>query len=198
MNTARSLSQDDKSIGGKGLNRKIWTVQATSVSRELGLNIKKQARLTRAYISLREDIFAQGKDKLQGLEGDERKQESDKITRSCVDVFNKKLKKFLNEDQVTRASFDLGSLNKRWDQYLKILNGFGLGIEPMDKASGAVYEYVHKYLLERKVASDSNTNLSGYVATTMKEELDNKIASILNEDQYKEWAQTTAFKGRSK
>jgi hypothetical protein len=193
-----STAQDEEAIDNKELNRAIWTIQAVSVARDHGFDSKKESLLTETYITLREDISARGKEKLQGLEGDERKQESDKISQGCVEEFNEKLAEFLNPDEVAIVSFDLGSLNKRWDQYLKILHGFGLGVEQMDQASVAVYDYVHKYLRERKAASDANTTLSGYTATTLKENLDEKVAAVLNEDQYKEWTQATAFKRRSK
>jgi hypothetical protein len=198
LNPCRTYSQGREGKGADEIDKAVWTMQAASVARELGLKKKKQDKLTRAYLGLREDISVKGKEKLKELEGEERQTEADAIARNCLGKFNSDLTGLLKPEQASRASFLLGSLNKRWEQYLELLLGFSLEGEAMQNASDAVYMYVDEYLTERKKASDANTRFSGQIATGLKEGLDGRIAEVLTEDQYKTWSETTAFKRKGK
>jgi hypothetical protein len=196
MYPSGSFSQDDQGGNPSELKTAVWTMQAEALAREMGLDSGKKDQLTEAYLGLRDEISIQGKEKLQGLEGEAREQESDLITSKCVGAFNGKLATFLEPKEADRASFILGSLNNRWEQYLRHLFEFGLNEEKMDTASQAVCEYVEDYLSERKKASDANTRFSGEIATQLKAELDAKIVTLLSEEQYAEWSRSTARKPR--
>ena len=197
INSAIVLSQNDMNMGGKELNRDVWSIQASSVAQDLELKNKSGLKLVEEYLIFREDIAVQSKEKLHDLEGEARENESDKIIQSCLDGFSGKLSDFLTPEQASQAFFVLGSLNKRWDQYLTLISGFGLEDEGLNQTSKAVYEYISVYIQERKKASDANTRFSGSIATALKEELDGKIVLVLDDDQYAAWSEATAFKRKS-
>jgi hypothetical protein len=197
MIPARSAAQDPEGLDDEKLNRHIKSIQAGCVAEELTLDADAGKKLTASYLDLLEEISLQRKDKLEGLEGEERQQESEKITQTCLEAFSTELGTYLTPEQTDHAVFILGSLNKRWDQYLKVLAGFGLEEDAMNRGSKAVYEYIVQNLLERKKATEANTRLSGRIATAQKEELDRKISQVLTEDQFAAWSEATARKKKS-
>ncbi|MFC2080933.1 hypothetical protein ACFLR8_01830 [Bacteroidota bacterium] len=174
MIPGRSVSQETDPREVQKLKQLVVSTQATCVAEDLELDKKASKKLTGSYITLRE--------------------KSEDTTGISMEAFNAELGTFLSPEQAKQAYFILGSLNKRWDQYLTILVEFDLEEDAMNKASKAVYEYIEEYLVERKKASDANTRFSGRTATSLKDKLDGEIATILSDEQYAAWSQSTARK----
>ena len=165
LNLSRSFSQDNKEI--KELDLEVWTIQAVSVALDLELKKKTQTKLTKSYHEFRI--------------------ENSDYSLEQQEAFAVNLQEFLSSEQAEQAGFQLGSLNNRWDQYLELLLGFGLEEEVMDQSALAVYEYIGKYLVERKKAADANARFSGRISTALKQDLDGKISGLLSEEQIAYW-----------
>lgn len=176
-----SYSQD---TGGEqsGNNSDVWALQVNSYSGMLDLSKSKAKKLTKAYISFRKEVRT-------GI--------SDSDAVLSLETFSQNLGKILDNDQQAKALLVLGSLNSRWDTYVKILAGYGLSGEDMKSATSLVCTYMVNYLEARAEAEKSGSRFSSVTARTLKGDLDNGLSQILSGDQKSDWDTQTARKRRT-
>lgn len=174
----------------------VWSLQTNSYSSHLGLSKSDAKKLASAYTSFREEVATGSKQIKDDLVEEQQELAGEELITRSKEHFNQDLGKIVEEEQLAGAMLVLGSLNARWDSYVKILAGYQLSADDLAVATSEVCTYMVKYLEARAEAAKANTRFSSVTASTLKEALDAGLSKILSEEQKSDWATQTARKSR--
>ena len=188
-------AQDTADANQKIKNSVVWNIQAQNMAADFKLNADNAQKLSEVYAKFRE----QNRNDLKTLpESDpEEVHESkvDSINAIARSNFKSKIESFLTKDQTEKGMVLLGSLNSRWDGYLKIILSLNIeDVKLIDKAQLDIFNYASQYLAARKAAADSSERFSGRESSRLKSELDNALSLILTKEQFENWEKKTARK----
>ena len=191
--TSQDLTKDESTQGKKGLLQQMWETQAMSVAADMGIANEQTEKLINTYVAARLDLQTSVKE----LPGTENKEENeaakDELYAAYRANITKSLKEFLSEEQASDAAIVLGSLNSRWDRYVKFLMGCNLDADKMKPALKAVNSYISGYQKARNEADASGGRISSVVSKELKKNLDDNLQLILSEQQVAEWNEISAM-----
>lgn len=180
-------------------SKAAWEMQATSVSKQLGLDADKTKAVVKAYTEAREGQTAaynklrdEAMQKLRdgGAPGGEgganggRMAEMNKAFEDLNTQERGKLEKSLTaagltSDQTTKAVASLGTFNRSWDVLVDTVSGFGLEAAKQQEAFKAIEHFV----VASGQASTADLEARRTAMTEARTKLMDSLKPILNDEQ---------------
>ncbi len=191
---AQSGTKDGKEKESKTA---IWEAEANSLCTTYDLQKKAAAKLSKAYVKIREEVAEQNNEVSKRNEEEAYKANALKNMELGKAKLKTEINKVLKDEQANEALLVMGSFSSRWDSYQKALLDLNLEKEQLAVASSSLTNYIKVYLKARKIAADAGDRFSGRTATELKSNLDKALSKSLDENQMQKWAIATQRKKNS-
>lgn len=175
-----------------------WTLEATGVSNDIGLNDGDTAKVVSAYKASREshgkavaDLMATGE---RGPGMFQQMQDIATLERAKL---AKQLEEAIGKENADKAVNVLGTYNRGWDRLVDTLAGFGLDAAKQSQGLTKIANHVVEIDKAQQDAFAS-FDMEGFRAKSqeLKAALDESMGEILSAEQLASWKESTAPRGR--
>jgi hypothetical protein len=193
-------AQRGRGGGGWGLEPEqqeaVWMLQSKSVAQDLALDEAASEKLLAAYKGARERIGEKVRSSFEGAEGDwrERFEKMNEIRKAERETFGEEIEGFLNEDQAGKAMETLGSFGRFWDTMTHSLSEIVTDEETLFKGTLTIGSHLAK--MENSSGGDEGDREARRERwQKSREELNEALSKILNEEQLAKWKEATESRG---
>lgn len=174
-----------------------WTIEATGVSKELGLNEADTSKVVAAYKKSREshgNAVQELRD--SGAVGPEMFQQMQAIADTERGKLAAELEAAIGKEKADTAITTLGTYNRNWDRFVNVLASFGLDTGKQQQALG----HIAKYVVDSDKAQQeamASFDIDGMRAAMqeIKASLDSSMEGLLSAEQLATWKERTAGRG---
>jgi hypothetical protein len=174
-----------------------WTLEATGVSKELGLNEADTGKVVAAYKKSRESHRAASDElRASGAQGPDMFQQMQEIATTERGKLATELEAAIGKEKADKAVATLGTYNRSWDRFVNVLASFGLDAGKQQQGLG----HIAKYVVEADKAQQeamASFDIDG-MRTKMgelKTALDTSMGGVLSAEQLATWKERTAGRG---
>lgn len=175
----------------------IWTLQAQSMAKELGLNDELTQKVVDAYLASRKDLASA----IEQATGEGRARFAAMMKAAEVERtdLEEALRGTLTAEQLEKAVNALGAFGRQTDRMIAAIQDMKLDDDQQQKALVMINEYSADISAMRENAS-TRDDWQGLRAAMQeaKSKLDTNIATVLSESQLATWNQETAWRGRGR
>jgi len=175
----------------------VWTLEATGVSKDIGLNDADSGKVVAAYKTSRESHGKAMEDLMATAErGPGMFQQMQEIADTERGKLAKDLETAIGKEKADKVVAVLGTYNRQWDRFVKVLSDFNLEAGKQSKGLSHIAEYVVGSSKAQEEAMAS-FDMEG-MRTAMQElkaTLDKQLADVLSAEQLATWSEQTAGRG---
>ncbi len=175
----------------------VWTLEATGVSKQIGLSEGDTGKVVAAYKTSRASHGKAMEEMMATAErGPGMFQEMQAIADAERGKLAKELEVAIGKENADKAVATLGTYNRQWDRFVLVVSEFGLE----DAKQAEALNHIAKYVVDADKAQQdafASFDIEGLRATMgeLKSGLDTSMAGVLSAEQLATWKEKTAGRG---